>query len=268
MTDNKAWLRRVTLKLNELHLNGVDFRDVHRWIFDWNENLTSKENLDNVSDEDRALTTLKQAGVIGGISKDNFYREQQEWQLADKGYGMWSDWDTTDPAHREYDYIWFVDWFDYDRFQKFCETHGFNPNETQTEPLDTNVIQNNETTRPDSEQIAKIHLAQKTLKLNLNGITYTLKHLNSKKGFNYNLAKKLLDNPDEWVSKDDMGSYYSYIRSKAKDWPKQMGFTGKLKDIFISVNTKDQKIMLNPYRSLTPNEAEIIRSLVKTEIHE
>lgn len=125
MTDNTKWLQRVVFKLNELHLSGFDFQDVYRWIFDWDDKLSSKENLENVRDEDRALTTLKQAGVIHGISKDNFYREQQVWQLADKGFGMWSDWDTTDPAHREYDYIWFVDGFDYDRFIKFCEDHGF-----------------------------------------------------------------------------------------------------------------------------------------------
>jgi hypothetical protein len=135
MTDNYEWLQRVVVKLNKLHLNGFDFQDVYRWVFDWDDKLSSKENLENVRDEDRALTTLKQAGVIHGISKDNFYREQQEWQLADKGFGMWSDWDTTDPAHREYDYIWFVDGFDYDRFQKFCDTHGFNPAATKTKPL-------------------------------------------------------------------------------------------------------------------------------------
>ncbi len=134
MADNNEWLQRVAFKLNELHLNGFDFQDVHRWIFDWNDKLTSKENLENVRDEDRALTTLKQAGVISGISKDNFYREQQEWSLAEKGWGMWGDWDTTDPAHREYDYMWFVDGLDYDRFQKFCETHGYNPNSV-TKPL-------------------------------------------------------------------------------------------------------------------------------------
>lgn len=82
MADNNEWLQRVAFKLNELHLNGFDFQDVHRWIFDWDDKLTSKENLENVRDEDRALTTLKQAGVIHGISKDNFYREQQELQLA------------------------------------------------------------------------------------------------------------------------------------------------------------------------------------------
>jgi len=148
MADNRAWLSRVTFKLNELHLNGVDFQDVHRWVFDWDDKLSSKENLDNVSDEDRALTTLKQAGVIGGISKDNFYREQQEWQLADKGYGMWSDWDTTDPAHREYDYIWFVDGFDYDRFQQFCITHQLNPNSVTKLPKNSKSKEDN--TLPNS----------------------------------------------------------------------------------------------------------------------
>lgn len=135
MADNNEWLQRVVAKLNELHLNGFDFQDVYRWVFDWDDKLSSKENLENVRDEDRALTTLNQAGVIHGISKDNFYREQQEESLARHGWGMWGDWDTTDPAHREYDYIWFVDGFDYDRFQKFRDTHGFNPTAAKTKQL-------------------------------------------------------------------------------------------------------------------------------------
>jgi len=135
MADNHEWLQRVVVKLNKLHLNGFDFQDVYRWVFDWEDKLSVKENLLNVQDEDRALTTLKQAGVIHGISKDNFYREQQEESLARHGWGMWGDWDTTDPAHREYDYMWFVDGFDYDRFLKFCETHGFRLSPTETKQL-------------------------------------------------------------------------------------------------------------------------------------
>lgn len=155
MGDNNEWLQRVVVKLNELHLNGFDFQDVHRWIFDWEDKLTSKENLENVRDEDRALTTIKQAGVISGISKDNFYREQQEWQLADKGFGMWSDWDTTDPAHREYDYIWFVDGFDYDRFKEFCESHGLNPNVKRTIQLkNVKFATSNELSKPEPNSIA------------------------------------------------------------------------------------------------------------------
>ena len=112
--------------------------------------------------------------------------------------------------------------------------------------------------------IAKLSLVQKTLKLNVGGVTRTLKHFDSTKRFNYNLTKFLLDRPDEWIKKEDLGTAFKTIGSKVKDWPKLMGLTGELKDIFISVNTKEQKIMLNPSKSLSPDEAEILQRLVNT----
>lgn len=153
MADYKEWLQRVVVKLNELHLNGFDFQDVYRWVFDWEDKLSVKENLLNVQDEDRALTTLKQAGVIHGISKDNFYREQQEESLARHGWGMWGDWDTTDPAHREYDYMWFVDGFNYDRFLKFCEIHGFRLSTIETKQLKSTKYKESATLLPEPNSI-------------------------------------------------------------------------------------------------------------------
>ncbi len=111
-------------------------------------------------------------------------------------------------------------------------------------------------------QIAKLSLNQKVLKLNFKGITYTLKEFDSTKRFNYALMKYLLDNPDEWVSENWFKNYR--MRTKIKDWPKLMGFTGELKDIFIDVDTKEQKIILNPQKSLTSDEVEILKKLVKT----
>jgi hypothetical protein len=52
------------------------------------------------------------------------------------------------------------------------------------------------------------------------------------------------------------------MSSKIKDWPKLMGFTGELKDIFFNVSTKEQKIMFNQKKSLTSDEAEILKKLV------
>ncbi len=119
-----------------------------------------------------------------------------------------------------------------------------------------------QTTKEDGGQIAKLSLVQKSLKLNVDGVTYTLKRFDSTKRFNYKLAKFLLDRPDKWVSQNDLEHFK--MRSKAKDWPKLMGFTGELKDIFIDVDTKEQKIMLNPIKSLTADEAEILKKLVNT----
>lgn len=138
MADNNKWLQRVLIKLNKLFLDGSDFDD-RRWVFDWDDKLSTKENLANVSDEDRALETLRQANVIRARCDENWYRNQviqaqEELEIAKSvnpkipkewTNTVWGDWQTTDPAHREYDYIWFVDGFDYERFQQFCDTHGF-----------------------------------------------------------------------------------------------------------------------------------------------
>jgi hypothetical protein len=270
MTDNNKWLQRVVFKLNKLFLDGSDFDD-RRWVFDWNDRLSSKENLDNVSDEDRALETLRQAKVLKARCDENWYRNQvlqaqEELEIAKSlnpnipdwaTNTVWGDWQTTDPAHREYDYLWYLDGFDYDRFKQFCETQGLDPNEN---PMPPQLAMKTEGT--DGGHIAKLSLTQKTLKLNVDGVTYTLKRFDSTKRFNYYLAKFLFTRPDEWIKKDDLGTHFKTIRSKVKDWPKLMGFTGELKDIFVSVNTKEQTIMLNPRKSLTSDEAEIIERLV------
>jgi len=112
------------------------------------------------------------------------------------------------------------------------------------------------------DHIAKLSIAQKVVKLKLDGITYTFKRFNSTKGFNYRLMKYLLDRPDEWVDESELERFR--MRTPIKDWPKLMGFTGEIKNIFIDVSTKEKKIMLNPKKSLTPDEAEIINKLVKT----
>lgn len=122
----------------------------------------------------------------------------------------------------------------------------------------------NQSAQEAGGQIAKLSLNKKVLKLNFGGTTYTLKRFDSTKRFNYNLANILLIRPDEWVKKEDLGSAFKAIGSKVKDWPKLMGFTGELKDIFIDVDTKEQKIMLNPKKSLTSDEAEILKKLVNT----
>lgn len=116
----------------------------------------------------------------------------------------------------------------------------------------------------DGEHITNLSLVQKTLKLNVIGVTLTLKRFDSTKRFNYNLAKLLLARPDEWVKKEDLGPAFKTIGSKVKDWPKLLGLTGELKDIFISINTKEQTIMLNPRKSITPDEAAILQRLVNT----
>lgn len=145
MASNKQWIERVLFKLNELFLEGSDFED-RRWIFDWDDKLSKKQNLSNVADEDRAIETLTQAGVIVTRSIDNYYRNQQlrvneELEMAKffnpnvPDYAtntVSSDWNSTDPAHREYDWLRLIDRFNYEKFQRFCELHGFNPSTNGT----------------------------------------------------------------------------------------------------------------------------------------
>ncbi len=124
MTDNHELLQVVVSKLNQLHMNGSDFVE-ELWEFDWDDKLSKTDNFKNIVREERALTTLTQVGAIHTIWKENFYRDQHWESMERHGWSMWSNWDTADPALRLYDNIWYVVGFDYDRFQQFCEAHGF-----------------------------------------------------------------------------------------------------------------------------------------------
>ncbi|WP_041191201.1 hypothetical protein [Candidatus Saccharimonas aalborgensis] len=129
MNENaRFWLDVVATKLyRDIH-SGMDFEhNEHRWIFDWDDSLNTDENLANVAAEDKALMALKQVGAIKSGSKPNYFRDQQLEAMENLGRGAWGDkWDKTDQAHREYDYIRFIDDVDYDKFIGFCEEHGIN----------------------------------------------------------------------------------------------------------------------------------------------
>lgn len=124
----RFWLDVVATKLYKNVHAGMDFEhNEHRWIFDWDDSLTIDENLANVTAEDKALIALKQVGAIRSGSKPNYFRNEQLETMERMGRGAWGDkWEKTDPAHREYDYIRFIDDIDYDRFIGFCKKHGIN----------------------------------------------------------------------------------------------------------------------------------------------
>ncbi len=124
MTNNNEWLQRVVVKLYQLHMGGSDFVE-ELWEFDWDDKLSKTDNFKNIAREERALTTLTQAGAIHTIWKENFYRDQHWESMERHGWSMWSNWDTADPALRLYDNIWYVVGFDHARFQQFCEAYGF-----------------------------------------------------------------------------------------------------------------------------------------------
>ena len=127
MDENaRLWLDVVATKLYKNIHSGMDFEhNEHRWVFDWDNSLTTDENLANVAAEDKALVALKQVGAIKSGSKPNYFRNEQLETIERLGRGAWGDkWEKTDPAHREYDYIRFIDDVDYDRLIGFCEEHG------------------------------------------------------------------------------------------------------------------------------------------------
>ena len=131
MASNDKWIQRVIFKLNGLHLDGIDFREVWTWVFDWDEQAKVTENFNTCRAEESALVTLERAGAIHAYHKDNFMRDQNEEQQALHGWDMWAGWDRADPALRMYDYIWYVDRFEYDKFMEFCNLHGFSLNNTK-----------------------------------------------------------------------------------------------------------------------------------------
>lgn len=167
MTDNNEWLQLVVKKLNALYMNGSDFFD-ERWVFEWDNQLSKTDNFKNANREERALNTLTNAGVIEARSGENWYRNQvidaqEELEIAKSvnpsipkewTNTVWGDWHETDPAHREYDNIWFIDRFDYGRFKEFCETHGLNPSVKKTvQPKNAKPNTKDEISKPEPNSI-------------------------------------------------------------------------------------------------------------------
>jgi hypothetical protein len=127
--NTQYWLNRVSVKLYKLFLAGIDFKIMeHPWLFDWDNELATGENLKNVAAEDNALTMLTQMGIIKSDHRENFYRKQQLESFADplRGHIIWGGWDEFDPPKREYDYLRIIDDLYYDKFVTFCEEHSIN----------------------------------------------------------------------------------------------------------------------------------------------
>lgn len=126
MNENtKYWVVRVAVKLHKQFLSGMDFdRHEYRWVFDWDKSTSVEENLERVAAEEKALVLLAQVGAIKSSVKENYFRDQQYEAMEKLGRGMWGDsWERTDPAHREYDYIRWIDGIDYRTFVDFCDVN-------------------------------------------------------------------------------------------------------------------------------------------------
>ena len=127
-SDTHYLLNRVAVKLHQLFLSGVDLREARRWIFEWNDDLTTMENLENIAAEDKAITTFTISGVIESESLNNRYRDyvKRDPEHPLKGIGEWGNLDEPDPALLEYDRVRFIEAFNYDTFTRFCDEEGIN----------------------------------------------------------------------------------------------------------------------------------------------
>lgn len=135
MTDSDTyyWLNRVAVKLNKLFLSGEDLSKARRWIFDWNDDITKEDNLENVVAEDKAMTTFTIAGVIKTESLNNRYRDylERDPEHPPRGISDWGNLDEPDPALLEYNRARFLEAFYYDKFVQFCKEQGLNHNENK-----------------------------------------------------------------------------------------------------------------------------------------
>ena len=112
--------------------------------------------------------------------------------------------------------------------------------------------------------VAELHFSQKKLRLTYGGVTCDVKKYASTKNYAHAIIDTLIKNPDFWQDKKSIRGISS-MDSKLKDWPKLIGLGGKLKDVFLSVDTKNQRIKLHNKKSLTPDEAEIVNAYVKSK---
>lgn len=137
MTDDIQWIKRVLMKLNERYLQGSDFED-RRWIFDWNDDISLNDNLNNVHIEDNAIQTLTHAGVIKSRLLPNRFRSDQLDKFEDPRFAhlpkheriLYGEWYDVDPAYREWEWIRTLDGFDYHKFIEQSRIFGYNPSIT------------------------------------------------------------------------------------------------------------------------------------------
>ena len=179
------YLNLVASKLYKQFITGMDFeREEHRWVFDWDKNISLEENLENVASEDKALILLNNVAAIVSSSKPNYFRDQQyeAWERFGKDSGgMWGlRWEQTDPAHREYDFIRFIDTLHLDEFKAFCEEHGIN--------------------YKDDKIAATLEITNQVPIIKAGGKVYQLRTLQS--GLALEIIEHALSHPDEEVTFD------------------------------------------------------------------
>lgn len=122
--------------------------------------------------------------------------------------------------------------------------------------------------KPEEPQLtqsfsAKLSLnsATKTIRLTALGKTVDVKKF-GRQADNYIMLTNLYRHPNEALTRKGMGVLPK--GSLVKDIPKTMGFSGEMKSIFFTVDSKLQTLTLHPEKVLTPDEAEIIQAFVNS----
>jgi len=113
-----------------------------------------------------------------------------------------------------------------------------------------------------NKSIAKITFNKnsKTIRLTFDGLTRDIKQIGDNSVNGLTLIKNLLLYPNEPRTRQELGLDRSL--TVLKDWPKTLGFSGKLKNIFFDIDSKNKTITFYPEKLLTPDEAEIVKAFV------
>lgn len=106
------------------------------------------------------------------------------------------------------------------------------------------------------------NISTKTIRLTVFNKTVDVKRFNSKSSANYKIFAYLYNHPNEAFGRKELG--LGLRGTVVKDIPKTMGFNGSLKNIFFTLNTKEQTLMLHPEKTLTKQEIEILKDVVNS----
>lgn len=118
---NDYWIKTVLCKLKGMQIQGSFIPDEEvRYVF--LEGTPFKiYDKERVRDEDRALLYLLNMGVVQGERSTNEFRRQQLQGYRDVGpnHSVWmKEWDETDEAYRQYEWMTWLYGVNVDRFEK------------------------------------------------------------------------------------------------------------------------------------------------------
>lgn len=240
----EKWIQVVLRKLFEDHRLGADFKH-SRWIFNWDESLTSSLNRVNILYEHNALRTISASGVVrldekevnkSSVTQDR-YNRLIDYKLNSSIYNKPND----DNVINNYSFAVWITYFDYKRFLQQCKIYN----------VSTNI--HNVTAKLRFEHIS-------TPVVTAGRIDYMLSSM-ALEGKAFRVIEYSYNNPQRTISLDELNRN---LRIKGttnlRELLKQTHFSyrnGALKP-FLSV--KPQSIKLKPRIKLSPGELKLIEA--------